>query len=79
LRSMGSDMLDGRIEREFEAYLDEVLLKLDDNTDEDVSSILAIIRRDDVDSGSLRRFVERQSALVPELSQVPENLHAMLF
>ncbi|WP_214676534.1 hypothetical protein, partial [Escherichia coli] len=31
------------------------------------------------DSGSLRRFVERQSALVPELSQVPENLHAMLF
>jgi hypothetical protein len=79
LRSMGSDMLDGRIEREFEAYLDEVLLKLDGNTDEDVSSILAILRRDDVDSGSLRRFVERQSALVPELSQVPENLHAMLF
>lgn len=79
LRSMGSDMLDGRIEREFEAYLDEVLLKLDGNTDEDVSSILAALRRDNVDSGSLRRFVERQSALVPELSQVPENLHAMLF
>jgi len=79
LRSMGSDILDGRIEREFEAYLDEVLLKLDGNTDEDVSSILAILRRDDVDSGSLRRFVERQSALVPELTQVPENLHAMLF
>lgn len=79
LRSMGSDMLEGRIEREFEAYLDEVLLKLAGNTDEDVSAILAILRRDDVDHGSLSDFLERQSALVPELSEVPENQHAMLF
>ena len=79
LRSMGSDILGSRIERDFEAYLDEVLLKLDGNTDEDVSSILAILRRDDVDHGSLSKFVERQSALIPELSEVPEKLHAMLF
>ena len=45
LRSMGSEMLEGRIEREFEAYLDEVLLQLEGNDDEDVSSILAILRR----------------------------------
>lgn len=79
LRSMGSDVLQGRIEREFEAYIDEVLLKLEGNSDEDISAILAILRRDDVDQESLRKFVERQSALIPELSEVPEKLHAMLF
>jgi hypothetical protein len=79
LRSMGSEILEGRIEREFETYLDEVLLKLEDNSNEDISSILAILRRDDVAPESLRKFVERQSALVPELSEVPEKLHAMLF
>lgn len=79
LRSMGSEMLEGRIEREFETYLDAVLLRLKDNNDEDVSSILAILRRDDVEHERLSKFVERQSALVPELSEVPEKLHAMLF
>ncbi len=79
LRSMGSELLEARIEREFEAYLDDVLLKLEANTDEDVSSILAILRRDDIDHESLSLFVERQSALVPNLSEVPEKLHAMLF
>lgn len=79
LRSMGSDVLERRIEREFGRYLDEVLLKLEGNTDEDVSSILAILRREDVDHGSLRKFVERQSALVPELSDAPDKAHAMLF
>lgn len=79
LRSMGSELLEGRIEREFETYLDEVLLRLKGNVDEDVSSILTILRRDDVDPESLSKFVERQSALVPELSEVPERLHATLF
>ncbi len=79
LRSMGSEMLESRIEREFEAYLDEVLLKLEHNSAEDVSSILAILRRNDVDHENLRKFIERQSALVSDLTEVPENLHAMLF
>src|SRR5215217_2205674 len=79
LRSMGSDVLEGRIEREFQAYLDEVVLKLEGNSDEDISSIVAILRRDDVAPESLREFVGRQSALVLKLSEVPEKLHAMLF
>ncbi|MFN7106771.1 MAG: hypothetical protein ACK4MY_00985 [Brevundimonas sp.] len=79
LRSVGSDILEGRIERDFEKYLDDVLLKLESNSHEDMSSILAILRRNDVDHESLRQFVERQSALVPELSEVPDKLHAMLF
>lgn len=79
LRSMGSKMLEGRIEREFEAYLNEVLLQLKGNNDEDVSSILKILRRDDVDHDSLSKFVERQSALIPDVSEVPEKLHTMLF
>ena len=79
LKSVGSDILVGRIERDFEAYLDDVLLKLEGNCHEDISSILAILRRNDVDHESLREFVERQSVLVPELSEVPEQLHAMLF
>lgn len=79
LRSMGCSILERRIEREFEAYLGNVLLKLEGNSGEDISSILEILRRDDVDHETLREFVERQSALVPELSEVPEKLHAMLF
>lgn len=79
LRSMGSDILEGKIERDFETYLDRVLLKLDANTNEDFSSILAILRRDDIDRDSLSKFVERQSVLIPELSEVPDNLHVMLF
>ena len=79
LRLIGSKMLEDRIEREFQSYLDEVLLKLKGNDDEDVSSILAILRRDDVDYDSLKRFTQRQSALVPRLSEVPEKLHAILF
>ncbi|MDP1985857.1 hypothetical protein, partial [Phenylobacterium sp.] len=79
LRSMGSDILEGRIERNFDAYLDEVLLKLEGNSCEDISCILAILRRDDVNHESLREFVGRQSVLVPDLSEVPEKLHAMLF
>ncbi len=79
LRSISNEMLEGRIEREFGAYLDEILLKLEGNNDEDVLSILAILRRDDVDHESLSEFVGRQSALVPELSEVPEKRHAMLF
>ena len=79
LRAMGSDMLEGRIEREFRTYLDGVLLKLERNSAEDVSSILAILQRGDVDRASLRKFIDRQTALVPELGEVPERLHTMLF
>lgn len=79
LRSVGSDILEDRIDREFGVYLDEVLLKLDRNSEEDISSILAVLRRDDVDQESLREFVRRQSALVPDLSEVPEKLHTLLF
>lgn len=79
LKSMGSDILEGRIERDFEAYIDEVLLKLEGNSGEDISAILAILRRDDVEHERLREFLGRQSALIPELSEVPETLHAMLF
>lgn len=79
LRSVGSDILEGRIERDFGKYLEDVLLKLESNSHEDMSSILAILRRNDVDQESLREFIERQSALVPELGEVPDKLHAMLF
>jgi hypothetical protein len=76
---MGSDFLDSKIEREFGAYLELVLLKLEQNSAEDESSILAILRRNDVNYESLRKFVQKQSSVVRVLSQVPESLHAMLF
>jgi len=79
LRSMGSEILEGKIESEFEGYVDEVLLNLEHNTEEDAPSILAILRRDDANEDSVRKFLARQSTLVPKLSEVPEKLHAMLF
>lgn len=79
LRSTNNALLMERIDRDFDLYFQDVLLKLQDNSSEDAEAILAIISRDDLDQDGLREFLGRQTTLLPTLEGVPVKLHAMLF
>ncbi|WP_313587238.1 hypothetical protein [Aquidulcibacter sp.] len=71
--------LQSKIEREFAAYLLEVLLKLDSNTHEGVEAILMVLSRDEQDPKRLVEFLAKQTVKLPALSNVPSRLHAPLF
>lgn len=79
LRAARSRILNDRIEREFATYFEWVLLRIESNSEEDASSILAVASRDEIDIEEVGRFVKQQAAILPELGAVPERLHAMLF
>ncbi len=71
--------LSSRVERNFVDYLKNVLLRLEDNSRESVTAILSIIGREDADFYDLRAFLERQSAIIPSLNDVPVRFHALVF
>lgn len=79
IRSMNSATLITRVERDFDIYLHEILLKLQENSEEDVPAILAILRQEALDQDALRKFLEKQTTRLPTLEGVPEKLHATLF
>jgi len=79
LRSANDAVLMDRIERDFKAYLKDVLLGLPDNGKEDAPAILAVIRRDELEAEDLWEFLGRQESLLPSLDDVSERLHSMLF
>ena len=68
-----------RIDRNFGSYLKDVLLRLDANSQEDISAILSVIAHDELDLDDLGAFLEEQSAHIPSLDQVPTRLHGMVF
>jgi hypothetical protein len=79
IRSMNNATLMKRVEREFGHYLRNILLALQGNSGEDAPAILAVLRHDELDQDDLCEFLERQTTLLPDLEEVPEKLHAMLF
>lgn len=79
IRSTNNATLINRVERDFAGYFDNVLLKLEENSKEDVSAILAAICHDTLDTEDVRVFLERQTALLPTLENVPERFHSTLF
>ena len=79
IRSTNNETLMERIERDFDLYLLDILLELQGNSKEDAPAILAVIRHDSLDQDNLREFLERQTTLLPNLEDVPERLHPMLF
>ena len=79
IRSTNNTTLIDRVERDFDRYLRDILLKLPGNSKEDVPAILAVVRQDTLDQDDLREFLEQQTTQLPTLENVPENLHAMLF
>ena len=79
IRWTNNTILVERIERDFERYFNDVLLELEENSEEDAAAILAIIRRDTLDEDDLRAFLEQQTTLLPNLDDVPQRLRALLF
>lgn len=79
IRTMTDPTLMTRVEREFDIYLRDVLLELDDNSEEDVAAIVDILCREELNEDDLRAFLGRQMVLLPTLAGVPERLHAMMF
>ncbi|MBN3560987.1 ATP-binding protein [Amphritea spongicola] len=79
IRSASNAVLKTRVERDFDSYLRDILLCLQDNLEEDASAILAVIRHDNLDQVDLQGFLERQITKLPTLESVPERLYALLF
>lgn len=63
----------------FQTYLDDVLLPLEDNTEEDLDALRAALNHRDVTDESLAVFVAKQNAVFEDLDDVPERFFALLF
>ncbi|MDO9518612.1 MAG: ATP-binding protein [Pseudohongiella sp.] len=79
IRSTNNEVLMKRVERDFDSYLGDVILELEDNSKEDASAIIAVIHHDTIDQDNVRAFLERQTTLLPALADVPVRFHSILF
>lgn len=79
IRATNSTILINRIESDFENYLSNILLSIKTNTEEDVSTILDVIRREEIEPHVILEFLEQQTTALPTLEDVPERLHSMIF
>ena len=68
-----------RIDRDFEGYVRDVLLALEENREESISAMLKIISHEEIGMEYLHELLSRQSARLPSLEQVPPRLHASVF
>tara|TARA_R110002051_G_scaffold97308_4_gene167468 strand:- start:315 stop:3848 length:3534 start_codon:yes stop_codon:yes gene_type:complete len=74
-----NDALISRIERDFGRYVKNILLILEENSQESISAIVSVIAREEIGIDDISTFLEMQSALIPSLDQVPTRLHALVF
>ncbi|WP_197477850.1 MULTISPECIES: hypothetical protein [unclassified Marinomonas] len=79
IRSTNNQTLIKRVERDYDLYLREILLKLPGSSEEDTVSILTLICQDGLDQENLKKYLINQTAQLPDLESVPERLHVMLF
>ncbi|WP_228872843.1 ATP-binding protein [Roseibium aggregatum] len=68
-----------KVEENFEFYLRNILLKLEHNNDENISSIIDVLNHDEVGSDQLEEFIEKQSSKLPSILDVPLRLYAAVF
>jgi hypothetical protein len=69
----------GKVHHNFEGYVRNVLLKQESNTEEEVSAIVEVINRDEIETEYLKQFLLKQSTKLPSLEQIPTRLHSMMF
>lgn len=79
VRNSGAEHLLDRVENDFEAYFANVLLDIDDDVEEDIDAILAVMSHDTLDADEIETFVLRQTKLLPKLEEIPASYHAMVF
>ena len=78
VRNSGAEPLLNRVEADFSAYFVNVLLEMNDDDEEDIEAILAIMSHDELDAEDVEAFVLRQTKLLPTLDEVPERYQAMV-
>ena len=74
-----SSALIAKVENDFKHYLKSILLALENNTEEDVSTIIKALNHDEIEGEHLEAFLEKQSAKLPSLDAIPPRLHAAVF
>ncbi|OOE54909.1 DNA-binding protein [Salinivibrio kushneri] len=74
-----SAVLIDRIESNFGDYLRNILLAIRTNTEEEISAILDVVRREEIDLTTIQEFLEQQTQQLPTLEDIPDRLHSMLF
>lgn len=78
LRS-NNEALINKIEDNFDHYLKNILLALDNNSEENISTIIQVLNHDEIESEFLEEFINKQSEKVPSLENVPLRLHSSVF
>ncbi|WP_322889939.1 MULTISPECIES: ATP-binding protein [unclassified Yoonia] len=78
VRNSGAEPLLARVERDFAAYFGNVLLGMDDDDEEDIDAILAVMSHDELDTQEIETFVLRQTKLLPLLKEVPERYRSIV-
>ena len=78
IRSSGSKPLIQRVEGDFEAYFMNILLEMDDNDEEDIEAILAVMSNDELGTEEVGTFVLRQTKLLPTLEEVPTPYQSLV-
>lgn len=79
IRESGAEHLLIRVGNDFEAYFANVLLDMDDDDEEDIDAILAVMSHDELDAEKIEIFVQRQTKLLPTFEEVPVRFQAMVF
>ncbi len=77
--SAGKTEVREHVENNFESYLRDVLLTLEENTKEKVETILIVLQRSEVPEELLYEFLAKQEAVFPSLDPVPQQFHTYLF
>jgi hypothetical protein len=75
----GNEKLCQHIERNFTSYLCNVLLKLEENTHEEIETIRQVLEHVDVPKEHLEEFLYIQDIVFPSLEQIPHEFHSSLF
>lgn len=79
IRSSAQEFLRQHIQEKFQAYVDDVLLMLEDNTEESLDAMRDVLNTSDVTDESLSAFVTKQNAEFEDLDNVPERFFSLLF
>ena len=73
VRNSGAELLLDRVESNFAEYFSDVLLEMDDNVEEDIEAVLAVMDKDALDVEAVETFVLRQVNTLPEIDEVPKR------
>lgn len=79
LREVGSQPLLDRLGDGFEEYFENVLMRLDENEEEDVSAMLNVLSHDTLEAEQVETFICRQRDVFPSLEGVPKSWRPTLF